>query len=396
MVRGSFKLQVELNPKFIRCSALTISSDFLNLIKERQATDDSLQKVKELLRSDQANEFALGDNGVLRFRGRICVSDDAEAMVEHQRPSGMLQPLVISVWKWDSIAMDFGIHLPRTVRGHDVIWVVVDRLTKSAHFLEVNLKMSMANLAQLYIKEIVLADTAGCFGKQVEDEFCCLSSSNRWAIREGDLVLGELVEDVSIGIARYETLYGRRCKTPLCWYQDGESVLVGLKLLQQTTEKVQLVRDRVTRTTCLGRAIRAKKLSPKFLGPYEILRRIGLVAYEIALPPQLANLCPVFHVSQLRKYVFDPSHVLEAEDMQVREDLSGEVQPVAIVDCQVREQKGRATSLVKVSWDRRTGDSTWELEEDMRKSYPHLFCSLFEFLELWYPLVSYLVALASI
>jgi len=75
--------------------------------------------------------------------------------VEHQRPSGMLQPLVISVWKWDSIAMDFGIHLPRTVRGHDVIWVVVDRLTKSAHFLEVNLKMSMANLAQLYIKEIV-------------------------------------------------------------------------------------------------------------------------------------------------------------------------------------------------------------------------------------------------
>jgi len=123
----------------------------------------------------------------------------------------------------------------------------------------------------------------------------------------------------------------------------------------------------------LGRAIRAKKLSPKFLGPYEILRRIGLVAYEIALPPQLANLCPVFHVSQLRKYVFDPSHVLEAEDMQVREDLSGEVQPVAIVDCQVREQKGRATSLVKVSWDRRTGDSTWELEEDMRKSYPHLF-----------------------
>jgi len=76
--KGSFKLQVELNPKFIRCSALTISSDFLNLIKERQATDDSLQKVKELLRSDQANEFALGDNGVLRFRGRICVSDDAE------------------------------------------------------------------------------------------------------------------------------------------------------------------------------------------------------------------------------------------------------------------------------------------------------------------------------
>ena len=97
------------------------------------------------------------------------------------------------------------------------------------------------------------------------------------------------------------------------------------------------------------------------------------MAYEIALPSQLANLHPVFHVSQLRKYVFDPSHVLEAEDVQVREDLRVVVQPVAIEDRQVREHKGRATSLVKVIWDRRTRDSTWELEEEMKSSYPYLF-----------------------
>jgi len=78
---------------------------------------------------------------------------------------------------------------------------------------------------------------------------------------------------------------------------------------------------RVTRTTGMGRALRSRKLSPKFLGPYQISRRIGPVAYEIALPPQLANLHPVFHVSQLRKYVFDPTHVLEVEDIQMREDL---------------------------------------------------------------------------
>ena len=130
---------------------------------------------------------------------------------------------------------------------------------------------------------------------------------------------------------------------------------------------------RVTRTTGVGRAICSRKLSPKFLGPYQILRRIWPVAYEIALPPQLANLHPVFHVSQLRKYVFDSSHVLEAEDVQVREDLRVVVQPVAIEDHQVKERKGRATRLVKVIWDRRTGDSTWELEEKMRSSYPHLF-----------------------
>ena len=100
---------------------------------------------------------------------------------------------------------------------------------------------------------------------------------------------------------------------------------------------------------------------------------IGQVAYEIALPPQLAILHPVFHVSELRKYVFDPSHVLEVEDVQIREDLTMEVPPVALEDSRVEERRGKLVSLVKVIWDRRTGDSTWELEEDIRKSHPHLF-----------------------
>jgi len=97
------------------------------------------------------------------------------------------------------------------------------------------------------------------------------------------------------------------------------------------------------------------------------------VAYEVALPPQLENLHPVFYVSQLRKYVFDPSHVLVAEDVQIREDLTVEVPPVALEGSKVEERRGKSVSLVKVIWDRRTSDLTWELEEDMRKSHPHFF-----------------------
>ena len=82
------------------------------------------------------------------------------------------------------------------------------------------------------------------------------------------------------------------------------------------------------------------------------------MAYEIALTPQLANLHPVFHVSQLRKYLFDPTHVLPAEDIQIREDLTVEVPPIALEDNKVEERRGETVSLVKVIWDRRTGDST--------------------------------------
>jgi len=91
------------------------------------------------------------------------------------------------------------------------------------------------------------------------------------------------------------------------------------------------------------------------------------VACEVSLPPKLANLHPVFHVSQLRKYVFDPSHVLEVEDVQM------EVPPISLEGSRLEERRGRPVSLVKVIWDRRTGDSTWELEKDMRKSHLHLF-----------------------
>jgi len=72
----------------------------------------------------------------------------------------------------------------------------------------------------------------------------------------------------------------------------------------------------------IGRAIKSRKLSPRFVGPYQILRRIGAVTYEIALPPHLANLHNVFHISQLRKYIAYSSHVLESNDIQIREDLT--------------------------------------------------------------------------
>jgi len=136
---------------------------------------------------------------------------------------------------------------------------------------------------------------------------------------------------------------------------------------------------RVTPTTSIGRALKSRKLTPPFIDPYQITRRIGLVAYEIALPPHLGNLHNVFHVSQLRKYVADPTHVLEQDDVQVRENLTLGVGPVRILDSQVKQLRGKEIRTVKVLWDEATQEMTWEMEDLMRKSYPHLFTGKFYF-----------------
>ncbi|CAJ2645092.1 unnamed protein product [Trifolium pratense] len=144
----------------------------------------------------------------------------------------------------------------------------------------------------------------------------------------------------SIGMAPFEALYGRR----------------------------------VTSTTGIGRALKSRKLTSKFIGPYQILKRVGKVAYRIALPPSLANLHDVFHVSQLRKYVRDPSHVIESDDVQVRDDLTVEVVPLRIEGREVKRLRNKDIASVKVVWGGPAGENaTWELESKMMSSYPELF-----------------------
>ncbi|XP_047156600.1 uncharacterized protein LOC124827567, partial [Vigna umbellata] len=199
------------------------------------------------------------------------------------------------------------------------------------------------------------------------------------------------------------TISVMKCRTSLCWFQEGEKVLTGPELIQQTTEKVKLIQERLKTsrsrqksyadkrrrplefaagdhdflrlnpTTGVGRAVQPKKLSPKFVGPYQILRKIGPVAYELSLPPQLSNLHPVFYVSQLRKYITDPSHILELEGVRLHQDRTLEMQSVRVEDSRTKYYKRKAIRLVKVVWDEKIDDSTWEVEDAMRDLYPHLF-----------------------
>ena len=116
------------------------------------------------------------------------------------------------------------------------------------------------------------------------------------------------------------------------------------------------------------------KLNPRYIGPFEIVERVGPVAYRLDLPEELSRVHNVFHISMLRKYIPDPSHTLEALEIELRDELSYEEQPVQILGREEKELLNKTISLVKALWrNNLVEDATWERADQMRSQYPHLF-----------------------
>ena len=116
------------------------------------------------------------------------------------------------------------------------------------------------------------------------------------------------------------------------------------------------------------------KLGPRYVGPFKIIKRIGKVAYKLELPQSLGGMHDVFHVSRLKKYCADPSHVLPMEEIELNEDLTFKEEPVRILDRKVKVLRTKEVPLVKVLWQyREVKEATWETEERMREQYPQLF-----------------------
>ncbi|KAL0544208.1 hypothetical protein IC582_019321 [Cucumis melo] len=208
----------------------------------------------------------------------------------------------------------------------------------------------------------------------------------------------------TIGMAPFEALYDKCCRSPVCWGEVGEQRLMGPELVQSTNEAIQKIRscmhtaqsrqksyadvrrkdlefdvgDKVFLKVAPMKGVlqfeRRGKLSPRFVGPFEILKRIGPVAYRLALPPSLSVVHDVFHVSMLRKYVPDPSHVVDYEPLEIDENLSYTEKTVEVLAREMKMLGNKEIPLVKVLWrNHRVEEATWEKEDDMRARYPELF-----------------------
>ncbi|KAA3474134.1 DNA/RNA polymerases superfamily protein [Gossypium australe] len=494
----SRKVVTDLRSMFARLSLfddgsllaeLQVKPTWLDQIKEKQLEDDGLNDRRLQVQNGGLEDFSLSSEGVLCFKGKACMPKDVELRQRilrdaHSSPYAMHPggskmyrglreqfwwpglkrevtefvgkcltcqqvkaehhchlPVKIPQWKWERITMDFVSGLPLTPSKKNSVCVIVDRLSKSAHFIPVRVDYSLQRLAKLYVAEIVRLhgvpvsiisdrdprftsrfwralhqalgtrlDFSTAFHPQsdgqserviqiLEDMLrgCVLDFSGSW---EEYLPLAEFAYNnsyqASIQMAPYEALYGRKCRTPTCWTELGERQVLGPELVTETEDKVKIIRARLKEASDrqksyadlkrkdmefeVGDKVFLKvspwkkvlrfgqkgKLSPRFIGPYTVLKRVGPVAYQLELPAELSQIHDVFHS--------DPSHVVPVAEIEVNSDLSFEEEPVQILDRDVKVLRRKSVPLVKVLWrNHGTEEATWEPEDVIWQQYPHLF-----------------------
>ncbi|GJT61250.1 retrotransposon protein, putative, ty3-gypsy subclass [Tanacetum coccineum] len=275
----------------------------------------------------------------------------AKVKIEYQKPSGLLVQPEIPQWKWENITMDFVTKLPRTAAGQDTIWVIVDRLTKSAHFLPMREDDTLEKLTRQYLKEVVskhgvpvsiISDRDGKFTSHfwkslhkalgtrldmstayhpetdgqsertiqtLEDMLraCVLDFRKGW---DKHLPLVEFSYNnsyhTSIKAAPFEALYGCKCRSPICWAEVGDSQLTGPEIIHETTERIVQIKSHIQAARDCQKSYADVRRKPlEFQVGDKIIAKVGTVAYRLELPEKLSRVHSTFHVSKLKKCMAD-------------------------------------------------------------------------------------------
>ncbi|GJU48717.1 putative reverse transcriptase domain-containing protein [Tanacetum coccineum] len=319
VVADALSRKVRDKPLRVRSLVMSTYTDLSERILKAQLEAVKQENVKaENLGRLLKPIFKIHSNGIWNFKN-----------AEYQRPSGLLQQPEIPEWKWEHITMDFVTGIPRTSSGYDFIW------------------------------------------------------------------------HASIKATPFEALYGRKYRSPVCWNEVGDSQLTGPELIRETTKKIIQIKNRLLTSRSRQKSyvdVRQKpmefdggnmvilkvspwkgvirfgkqgKLSPRYVGPFKIIERIGLVAYRLELPEKLRGIHNTFHVFNLKKCLVDENLVIPLKEIQLDDKLHFIEELMEIMNREVKQLNQSRIPIVKVSWNSRRGSKfTWEREDFFMRKYP--------------------------
>ncbi|KAG7571564.1 Ribonuclease H-like superfamily [Arabidopsis suecica] len=320
-------------------------------------------------------------------------------------------------WKWDHVTMDFVTGLPTGIKSkHNAVWVVVDRLTKSAYFIAISETDGAEDIAARYIDEIVrlygvpisiVSDRDTWFTSHFWKAFqkalgtrvnlsttyhpqtdgqsertiqtledmlraCVLDWGGNWKkyLRLVEFAYSNSYQ-ASIGMSPYEALYGRACRTPLCWTPVGERMLFSPKIMDETTEKMKFLKIKLKEAQDRQKSYADKRCKEL---EFQVIERVGDVAYKLKLPPKLDAFHKVFHVSQLRKCLSEHEERVEDVPSELKENLTVEANPIRIVDRMEKGTRWKRINMIKVLWNCGGREkTTWETENKMKADFSKWF-----------------------
>jgi hypothetical protein len=366
---------------------------------------------------------------------------------DYMKPGGLLQPLSSLDWKWDDISMHFIMDLPLTVRKYNLIWVIVDRLTKSAHFIPMNTNYSIQKYVEIYIARVlclhgvlkmIVSDRGSQFVARFYEQLHAslgthlIHSSAYHPQTDGQTErVNQILEDMlracvmeypeswdknlswteflynnsyqeSLKMAPFKVLYGWQCRTPLNWIEPGGKAIFGPDIVDGAEATVCRIQENLKAAKSCQESYANKrrrplqfevgdhvylkvspmkgvkrfrvkgKLSSRYIGSFPILEKCEKVAYKLELPPLLAGVHNIFHVSQLKKYLKAPVDVVLPEVTPLETDLTYPEHPIKILCQMSRVTRCKTIKFYKVQWTNHVvEEATWKSGDFLRSRHPY-------------------------
>nr|GEX11890.1 hypothetical protein [Tanacetum cinerariifolium] len=354
VVADALSRKERVKPLLVRALVMTIG---LNLPKQILSAQSKAKNEKNFITEDLHAMINKIEPQIATYISKCLTC--AKVKKEYQKPSGLLVQLEIPQWKWENITMDFVTKFLNTATGQDTIWVIVDRLTKSAHFLPMREDDTLEKFTGQYLKEVVsrhgvpvsiIFDHNGKFishfwkslHKALGTRLDMSTAYHPQTDSQSEMTIQTLEDMMRACVVPFEALYGRKCRSLICWAKVGDSQLTGRKIIHDITEEIAQIKSRI-------QAARDRQKSYADVRRKTLEFQVGdKVMLKVSPWKGLSRVHSTFHILNLKKCMSDETLAIPLNEIHVDDKLRFIEEHVEVIDREVKRLKQSHILIVKI------------------------------------------------